>query len=378
MTTTQVFKSTDTGAPSMAGQTGKVIAILDAVLVDGYNSQTITSITRSGSTATASKTAHGFRDGAVLLHAGADQAEYNVKAKITVVDANTYTYPVSGTPATPATGALTAKVAPAGWSKVFSGTNKAVYRPPQGNRFYLRALDDGSDATNTAKVAMFRGYETMSDVDTGTAPFPTVAQLATGLFIAKSSTADATARTWTVQADEKRLVFHVAPNAGATTAHGHWGFGDLVGASSADPYASFAFGWDSSASAVVTPGNLAGRGSLVGVSPATNGLYVARPLSGAVGAYAALPNFPCTASNGSGYSGFEAPLTNGDIMLDPVLVANGATTSNTPRGRFPGVLYCRNYLDTTYVNGTKFGQYEVLRSGTSGGQCYLIDAGDWE
>lgn len=114
MTTTQLFKSTDTGAPTLPGQSGKIIDLLDAVLLNGYNSQTVTTVTRSGAVATVVKTAHGYRDGAVLLHAGADQTEYNVKAKITRIDADTYTYPVSGTPASPATGTITAKVAPAG------------------------------------------------------------------------------------------------------------------------------------------------------------------------------------------------------------------------------------------------------------------------
>lgn len=62
----------------------------------------------------------------------------------------------------------------AGWTKVFTGTNKAVYRSgATGNRFYLRV-------NNTSGTATLRAYETMSDVDTGTGPFPSVAQSATG------------------------------------------------------------------------------------------------------------------------------------------------------------------------------------------------------
>lgn len=68
----------------------------------------ITSITRSGATATATKTAHGFLDQESIVMAGANQSEYNGTFTITVVDANTFTYTVSGTPATPATGTLTA------------------------------------------------------------------------------------------------------------------------------------------------------------------------------------------------------------------------------------------------------------------------------
>jgi hypothetical protein len=66
-----------------------------------------TTITRSGSTATATATAHGLLTGATVLISGAVQNEYNGKHVITVTGANTFTYTVSGTPVTPATGTIT-------------------------------------------------------------------------------------------------------------------------------------------------------------------------------------------------------------------------------------------------------------------------------
>ena len=66
-----------------------------------------TTITRVGTTATATATAHGMKSGDVAIVRGADQAEYTGAHTITVVDANTYTYTVSGSPATPATGTVT-------------------------------------------------------------------------------------------------------------------------------------------------------------------------------------------------------------------------------------------------------------------------------
>lgn len=64
------------------------------------------SITRSGSTATVTHTAHGLRTGMKVLIAGANQNEYNGVQSITVTTANAYTYAVSGTPTTPATGTI--------------------------------------------------------------------------------------------------------------------------------------------------------------------------------------------------------------------------------------------------------------------------------
>lgn len=63
-------------------------------------------ITRSGPTATVSHSAHGLATGQKTIIEDADQAEYNGIQTITVVDADSYSYTVSGTPATPATGTI--------------------------------------------------------------------------------------------------------------------------------------------------------------------------------------------------------------------------------------------------------------------------------
>lgn len=67
---------------------------------------TLTGITRVGAVATATKAAHGFSNGQYVTVTGADQVEYNVTAAlISGVTANTFDYPVTGAPVTPATGA---------------------------------------------------------------------------------------------------------------------------------------------------------------------------------------------------------------------------------------------------------------------------------
>jgi hypothetical protein len=65
-------------------------------------------ITRSGTTATVSHTGHGLATNDKVMILGADQPEYNGVFAITYIDANSYSYTVSGTPATPATGTITA------------------------------------------------------------------------------------------------------------------------------------------------------------------------------------------------------------------------------------------------------------------------------
>ena len=89
--------------------------------------------------------------------------------------------------------------AAAGWTKPFTGTNKAVFRNGTGSsQRYWRILDDGTVPTALAREATIYGYESMTDVDTGSNPFPAVATTSN---IRKSITADATARDWIVVAD---------------------------------------------------------------------------------------------------------------------------------------------------------------------------------
>ena len=69
----------------------------------------ISSLTRSGSTATATTTSnHNLATGVSVVISGASQSEYNITATISVISNTQFTYTISGTPATPATGAILA------------------------------------------------------------------------------------------------------------------------------------------------------------------------------------------------------------------------------------------------------------------------------
>lgn len=74
----------------------------------------ITSITRSSTTATVTTTDTianlGLATGDYVKHSGANESAYNVAAQITVTGASTYTYTVSGSPSTPATGTITGRL----------------------------------------------------------------------------------------------------------------------------------------------------------------------------------------------------------------------------------------------------------------------------
>lgn len=79
----------------------------------GYHSYTVSSITRSGQTATVTTSgATPLETGDTVIIAGADQAEYNGTFTITVLTDTTFTYTVTGSPATPATGSITLQGGP--------------------------------------------------------------------------------------------------------------------------------------------------------------------------------------------------------------------------------------------------------------------------
>lgn len=178
-TEVKFFASTMSGAPTLNGNAGTFIGVLDACLVTGFGSVTLNSLVVADDVATGTvSTGHGFAmvgaTGMVIRIEGATPAGLNGDWRIaSVPGSTTFTFATTGITDQTATGTITAKRAPAGWEKAYSGTNKAVYRSLdlQGTRLYLRVLDDDSTNNN----AVIKGYVTMSDVDTGTEAFPAAA-----------------------------------------------------------------------------------------------------------------------------------------------------------------------------------------------------------
>lgn len=250
----KVFCSDQLGAPLINGVAGTLITALDAILVNGYGQVNVSSITRVGSTATVVTAApHGFETGGVALIAGAVETEYNGEHQVTVIDSTTYTFAVAGTPTTPATGSITSKRAPAGFSKVFAGTNKGVYRSNDlsSRRHFFRVLDGGTTSGGSREAQLW-GYESMTDVDTGSGMYPLTAHYPNGFFWLKSDTADAVGRHWVLVTDGKTVYHFAYIQASMTNSAYSIGspgsnmngvaFGDVIEFKPGDAYASFVTG----------------------------------------------------------------------------------------------------------------------------------------
>jgi len=230
--------------------------------------------------------------------------------------------------------------AAAGWTKPFTGASKAAFRAPSGNQLYLRVQDDGPGA-GAAREARMTGYETMSDVDTGTGPFPTAAQGVGGIamtVLRKSNTADATARTWIVIADARTLYVCIL-TADTAGAYRSFMFGEIFSIlSTTDNYRTMIIGRGIENS---TAGNQENLDALTtSVSSSVTNHYIARGYTG-LGGSTLIGKHADSAKNGNStlINGL-VPLTNpsdGGMLMSPVWVHDPVTSpAGNLRGRMRG------------------------------------------
>lgn len=216
------------GAPEIKGNApGALLAALKALLVTGWGSTTALSVSVDAGIATATFNAgSSFTEHAVVLVAGATPAALNGEARVLTASNTQITFATTA-PDGLATGTITIKNAPAGWEEVFSGTNKSVFRHTDvtGARFYLR-VDDSNGL-----FARVRGYETMSDIDTGTGMFPLNSQISGGWYWHKAASSNATAIPYLLAADAKQVLQAIAYGVSDDAAYamtGVFGFGEGV------------------------------------------------------------------------------------------------------------------------------------------------------
>ncbi len=335
------FLSSDTGAPVLTSEAGSLLSVMSACLETGFNIKPVQSITQANGVATMTLGAgHGFRVDQRLMVTGANEAAYNGEQLVTAVSATTVTFAVPAGTAAAASGDMTVKVAPLGWRKAFSGTNKAVYTPasPRSLGMYLRVDDSGASAR-------VRAYETMVDADTGSGPFPIDSQASGGGWWSKQNGGSTTA--WAIVGDEQLFYILLLPyglNSGGSLCV----FGDILAQASQDAYANLL---------AASPDDFSYHGGLVWSDLAypqgTAGAWFPR-------GYSQIGN-PRQASwssfglpTGSKYSGSDGnsggalslafPNTpDNGILVNPVHVGH----DNALRGVMPGLYHtCQNWLGT--------------------------------
>lgn len=172
------YVHTNNSAPQLNNNFGCMLNVLDAALINGIQVGTVSSLTALGRIVTAVfGTAHNLMQYQVIKIAGANQAEYNVEARIlTVPNATTITLELATIPSvTIATGTINASLPSLGWEKPFSSVNgagggKGAYRSTNlllPSRPFLRVVDELDPVwTSTyAKYAKVGIVEDMTGID---------------------------------------------------------------------------------------------------------------------------------------------------------------------------------------------------------------------
>lgn len=119
--------------------------------------KSVTALTSSGLVATATVSNHGFRHGDTVAIAGATQAPYNGSFVITLVDANRFSYTMSATAASPATGTITAQSDQDALITLVGDRVCADIERETGRTFKKRAtVTDVLDGSGTRAVALSR------------------------------------------------------------------------------------------------------------------------------------------------------------------------------------------------------------------------------
>ena len=377
------YHSDVANGPVLNGAVGSLAELLDAVLVDGYGLKSTTGATIASGVCTLTVTGGHAADVLMtVLVAGATGSFTGLNGEhvVTAKGANTVSFAtaLTGTP----TGTITFKVAPLGWTRAFTGTGKRAFKSGSllSTGCFLRVSDT---ATGSADVRVV-GYENMTDVDTGTKPFPTDAQMSGGLYWPKSDSSDSSARGWDIWGDDR--LFYIKLRAPATSyAPGPiFYFGDPISFKPGDAYGCVISGHRANTAGGIAASYQVGSiGYNQSTSVAENG-YIARGASGASGAvpytHQALfgYNSGFSGSAGAMYRAFAFPnAVDSGLFVGPVhlMLDSGV------RGKMPGALHTPQNAVASFANKAQIagsGEYagrvlEATAVGTtSGGEAGVM------
>jgi len=330
-TTVKYFDSTIAGAPELTSDACALIALLDACLVTGFGSVTLDSLAVSGEVATGTlSTGHGFEMigglvGPVIEIAGATAAGLNGQWRLASADTNTFTFACPGVADGAASGTITAKRAPLGWSKAFSGTNLAAYRSSElsATGMLLRIDDTNTYAGwNTyGENVRATAVESMTGIDTWDGQFG-------DSMWRKHASAGGTANEWHLIGDESLFYRQVKTDSGDASCSIVC-FGDIFPQMSNDAYHCIYTHYDPGA-----PQNVCGT-YFAHANGSTSGRWMARSYDQVTQAIqVAMRGHRITSYLGQG--GYDYPNPEGSALLGqyPLTIDE----NNTVRGTMPGLV----------------------------------------
>lgn len=234
-TAVKIHRHTDPGAPVLSGTMGALQTIVKTCLIHGRGAGTVQQLQVAAGIATASyQTGHPFAAGSVALFSGAAVTSLNGEQRILTSTATSVTFAAPGVANGVASGAITSKLAAAGWQELFAGASPAnvLCLAPGVAEASGCVLYIGDGGSTNARV---RAYESMTDATTVTGPTPLDSQCAGGMYWPKSNSSDTSARGWWLISDARGFYLALAP-AGADR-HTLLYSGDIASYKSGDAYA---------------------------------------------------------------------------------------------------------------------------------------------
>lgn len=343
------------GAPTNINAAGAMCAIADACLVDGFNALSPVTVTVSAGVATLVYAApHGYTADQYLRVLGASASKVNGDKRPTILDAQSLTVPAAGASDGPVGGSISTRFAPLGWERVFTDVNVRVYRSPNltGSRLFYRLQDTAA----TSLSANLRGYESMTDANNGTNPFPTTAQQSAGQTFYKSNSA--TPRNWILVGDDRTFYFFTTDS----TAEAHYPIsaGDFNSHLAGDAF-----------SGVIT--SVSGSAMERLASANSGNHYVARDRAQLAASINCSIFNPLSANSGNNGT-YPSPVSGGATFVRPVHMVE----SNFIRGHLRGLMHvwepvpCWPFAVLNPLDGIQ-GRVLCCMAGLSGRVAFSLD-----
>ena len=269
-----------------------------------------------------------------------------------------------------------------GWLISFTGTNQNAYKQGGGNGFYLN-VNDNSVGAGAAKEARALVFETMSAVGTGTGQTPTTGQLSTGITIRKSTSADATARSWLALADDRTLYLFVATGDTANV-YLACAVGDFFSTLTGDGFRTVIIGRNAENAGTSTNENLDRMNTAL--TAAVAGHYIVRAYTAVGASITAGKHGDYLKGNAQAFLLGNVPYPNNPdsgIYLSPIWVTDAATA--LLRGRLRGFWHFLHAIaslndgDTFSGTGSLSGKTFLLIKQSANAGIYCLETSNtWE
>lgn len=215
-TSVKSFMYALSGAPQLTAAVGSLTDLLDAVLVNGFNLKTVSSISVSAGIATCMQNGT-YGKYTVVLISGCDEVLLNGEKRVLTSDATMCTFDAEGVAdGTYNNAGITSKYAPLGFGIDGTDTNRRWYRSANPERGAVGLyVNDNAPSGYNMTLSVAGVYRSMSYVSQYTDFVSTSSYNLNGVaawWIKSNSTTDNSARQWAIYGDDRGFYINIFPN----------------------------------------------------------------------------------------------------------------------------------------------------------------------